>query len=81
MSHCLVLDAGDQYRSEQNASHLSVEEVYSVVRLRHQGGLISAGHIVLHALITHTQENRVALLYYRYLFVCFYNRCSVVQTF
>jgi len=58
MSHCLVLDAGDQYRSEQNASHLSVEEVYSVVRLRHQGGLISAGHIVLHALITHTQENK-----------------------
>lgn len=57
MSHSLVLDAGDQQWGEQNAYHLSVEEIDSVVRLRNKGGLIPAGQIVLHTLITNTESS------------------------
>lgn len=47
----LVLYDRDQQRREQDVGHLPVEEVHSVVGLRHHGGLVSAGDVVLHALV------------------------------
>lgn len=47
----LVLYDRDQQRCEQDVGHLPVEEVHSVVGLRHHGGLVSAGDVVLHALV------------------------------
>lgn len=48
--HGLVLYDGDQQGREQDVGHLPVEEVHSVVGLRHHGGLVPAGGVVLHAL-------------------------------
>lgn len=50
MRHGLVLYDGDQQGCEQDVGHLPVEEVHSVVGLRHHGGLVPAGGVVLHAL-------------------------------
>lgn len=50
MRHRLVLYDGDQQGREQDVCHLPVEEVHSVVGLRHHGGLVPAGGVVLHAL-------------------------------
>lgn len=50
MCHRLVLYDGDQQGCEQDVCHLPVEEVHSVVGLRHHGGLVPAGGVVLHAL-------------------------------
>lgn len=48
--HRLVLYDGDQQGCKQHVCHLPVEEVHSVVGLRHHGGLVPAGGVVLHAL-------------------------------
>lgn len=48
--HGLVLYDGDQQGREKDICHLPVEEVHSVIGLRHHGGLVPAGGIVLHAL-------------------------------
>lgn len=50
MRHGLVLYDGDQQGRKQDVGHLPVEEVHSVVGLRHHGGLVPAGGVVLHAL-------------------------------
>lgn len=50
MCHRLVLYDGNQQGCEQDVRHLPVEEVYSVVGLRHHGGLVPASGVVLHAL-------------------------------
>lgn len=50
VSEGFVVDGGDEQRGEQRVSHLPVEQVHSVTWLRHQSGLISAAHIMLHAL-------------------------------
>lgn len=56
MSHSLVFDGCDQQRCEEDISHLPVEEVYSVVRLRHHSRMVSACGIVLHALRTNPRR-------------------------
>lgn len=60
----LVLYDRDQQRREQDVGHLPVEEVHSVVGLRHHGGLVSAGDVVLHALVQkgrETEKNTLSL--------------------
>lgn len=50
--------SGDEDGSEKDASHLPVEEVQSVERLRHQSGFVTAcviTHITLHKQEKHTQ--------------------------
>lgn len=50
--HGLVLYGGDKQGGKQNVIHLPVEEVHSVIGLRHHGGVVPAGGFVLHALVT-----------------------------
>lgn len=57
VSEGLVVDGGDEQRGEQRVSHLPVEQIHSVTRLGHQSGLISAAHIILHALLSHTHTH------------------------
>ena len=52
MCHGLVLYGGDKQGGEQDVIHLPVEEVHSVIGLRHHGGVVPAGGVVLHALVT-----------------------------
>lgn len=52
MCNSLVLYGCDQQRCEEDVRHLPVEEVHSVVRLGHHGGMVSACGVVLHALVS-----------------------------
>lgn len=55
MCNSLVLYGCDQQRCEEDVRHLPVEEVHSVVRLGHHGGMVSACGVVLHALVSRPQ--------------------------
>ena len=50
MTQGVVALGGDQDRGEEHVVHLSVEQVQSVVRSGHQGGLVTARVVVLGAL-------------------------------